>query len=44
VYEGTSKIFRTGAAVYTAVNGSAKHRSMVGLPCLVSQLHVAGWT
>jgi hypothetical protein len=27
--------------------GSAKHRSMVGLPCLVSQcarLHVAGWT
>jgi hypothetical protein len=45
-YEGTSKIFRTGAAIYAAVV-VARSTGMLGLPCLVSQcakLHVAGWT
>jgi hypothetical protein len=47
IYESTPKIFRTGAAICTAVVVALSTGRVVGLPCLVSQcakLHAAGCT
>jgi hypothetical protein len=47
IYEGISKIFWTGVAIYTVVVVAQSTGRWLGLPRIVSQcakLHVAGWT